>query len=130
MALLHTWGGSAFDGVENVRKVAQAYPNISLICGHSFHGDWEKGIALGKEYPNIYFELTAVADDRGVIERLVQEVGSHRLLFGTDLPWFSTYHGIGAVLSAELSDDDRRNIFYRNAARLLKRFPWFDLEVE
>ncbi len=130
LALLHTWGGSRFDGVENVRKVAERYPDIPLICGHSFHSDWEQGIALGKEFPNVYFELTAVADDRGVIERLVEGVGSQRLLFGTDLPWFSTYHGIGAVLSADLSDDDRRNIFYRNAARLLRRFSWFQLDEE
>jgi predicted TIM-barrel fold metal-dependent hydrolase len=41
------------------------------------------------------------------------------MLFGTDLPWFSPLQGIGAVLSAEISDDDRRNILHRNADDLL-----------
>ena len=42
-----------------------------------------------------------------------------------DLPWFSYHHGIGAVLSAEMTDDDRRNILYRNGKKLLSRFKWF-----
>ena len=41
------------------------------------------------------------------------------MLFGTDLPWFSPLHGIGCVLSAEITDEDRRNILYRNAEKLL-----------
>jgi predicted TIM-barrel fold metal-dependent hydrolase len=77
---------------------------------------------MAKEYPNIFYELTATHDDRGVVERLCEGVGSNRLLFGTDLPWFSTFTGIGAILAADISDEDRRNIFYRNAQPILKPF--------
>ena len=60
-------------------------------------------------------------DDRGVLERFVGELGSERILFGTDLPWFSTFYYIGAILDADITDDDRRNIFYRNGKKLLAR---------
>ena len=125
LALMHTWGGNHCNGVEEVRKIASKYPNIALICGHSFHGDWENGIALAREYSNIYLELTAVLDDRGVLERMVEALGSERMLYGDDLPWFSTFHGVGAILSAHLSDEDRHNILHRNAQKLLSRFSWF-----
>ncbi len=75
---------------------------------------------------HIDLELTAVLDNRGAIERLAGEVGSDRLLFGTDLPWFSPHQGIGALLSAAISDEDRHNILHRNAARLLGEHPDFD----
>jgi predicted TIM-barrel fold metal-dependent hydrolase len=119
LVLMHTWGGSPYDGVDEVRKIAERYRRVTLICGHSFHGDWDNGFELA-EYPNVFFELTAVLDDRGVLEKMVEKVGSDRILFGTDLPWFSTHHGVGALLSAEMTDGDRHNILHRNADKLLR----------
>ena len=120
-ALLHTWGGSKYDGVDEVEKIAEHYPNAVFICGHCFHGDWKKGAELVNDHPNLYGELTAVMDDRGAIEMLCSVAGSERVLFGTDVPWFDTHHGVGAVLSADIDDEDRRNIFYRNGEKLLAR---------
>jgi len=54
-----------------------------------------------------------------VMEFFAAEGLSDRMLFGTDLPWFDPHHGIGAVLSADLTDADRHNILHRNAERLL-----------
>jgi len=119
-ALLHTWGHSPYSGVNIVKKIAERYPNITLLCGHAFHGDWKYGAEVMKDYPNMMPELTAVMDNCGMIELLCEVVGSDRIFFGVDLPWFDVHHGIGAVLSADISDDDMRNIFYRNGQRLLK----------
>jgi len=120
-ALLHTWGHSEYNGVDVVKAVALRYPNAIFICGHAFHGDWLRGAEISKECKNVYYEITAIADDYGSIELLCEKVGSERILFGTDLPWFDTHHGVGAVLSADIGDEDRRNIFYRNGEKLLRR---------
>ena len=120
-ALLHTWGKSAYDGVDEIEKLSALYPDAIFICGHSFHDDWKNGAELVKSRPNLMCELTAVMDNCGAIEMLAGVVGSDRILFGTDNPWFDTHHGIGAVLSADITDDDRRNIFYLNGERLLKK---------
>jgi hypothetical protein len=125
LVLCHTWGQSRNDGPDEVEKILKRYPNLVLLAGHSFHGEWRRGPELARDYPNLYLELTAVLDNRGELDKIVAAVGSQQVLFGSDLPWFSTFHGIGAVLSAEMTDDDRRNIFYRNGARLLSRFDWF-----
>lgn len=125
LVLSHTWGHSDKDGPEEVEKVLRQYRNLVFIAGHSFHDEWESGPRLVEQYPNLYLELTAVLDNRGALDMIVERCGSERILFGTDLPWFSTHHGIGAVLSAEMGDEDRRNIFYRNGEKVLSRFPWF-----
>ncbi len=125
LILSHTWGGSQYDGPEEVEKILKRYPHLIFIAGHSFHGDWRGAVQLAKQYPNLYLELTAVLDDRGALDYFVSQIGSDRILFGVDLPWFSYHYGIGAVLSADISDEDRRNIFYRNAQKLFERFPWF-----
>jgi predicted TIM-barrel fold metal-dependent hydrolase len=123
--LSHTWGGSRHNGIKQAEEVATRYPGMTFIAGHSFHGDWEEAARLCNDLPNLYLELTAVLDDRGPLELLLEKCGSEKILFGTDLPWFDTHHGIGTILSTPMSDDDRRNIFYRNGVRLLENQSWF-----
>lgn len=120
LVLGHTWGGSPFDGQEQVRKAARRYPQVRLLLGHSLHGAWDEAIAIAGEFPNVYLELTAVLDDRGPLERFVAAGLGGKLLFGVDLPWFDPHQGIGAVLSAELDDEARHDILHRNAERLLR----------
>ena len=121
LLLLHTWGGSENDGCKEVEKIAKEYPDITIICGHSFFGEQKEGIEATKKYPNVYYELTAIPIVRGYLEDIVKSAGSERVLFGTDLPWFSTIHGVGAVLGADITDEDRLNIFYRNGEKIIGR---------
>ena len=123
LVLAHTWGDSTYNGAEQCRTVSRQYPNIAFVLGHSLHGAWDDAIAIAKEFPHVYLDLCAVLDDdRGVIEKFVEEGLSERMLFGTDLPWFAPHCGIGAILSADITDEDRRRILSRNAQKLLSRF--------
>jgi len=119
LILTHTWGHSPFDGPEIVRQVAERYPEVKLLLGHSCHGEWDEAVQLARDFPNIYLELTAIFDDREILEKFAAEAGSDRMLFGTDLPWFDPHQAVGALLSAHISDDDRHNICHRNAESLL-----------
>lgn len=53
-----------------------------------------------------------------IVEYFVEEVGSERILFGTDLPWFDPAYGIGCVVSARITDRDRYSILCGNARRI------------
>ncbi len=117
--LLHTWAGSAYDGPAHVSAVAERYPNAKILMGHSIHDDPASAVLLANEHQNVYYELCAVMDDRGVLERFVADSGSEKILFGTDFPWFDFHYYIGAILGADITDEDRRNIFYRNAQNVL-----------
>lgn len=119
LVLAHTWAGSQYDGEDVVREVAERYPNVKFLLGHSCHGAWGAAVQLAQDFPNVYLELTAVFDDRGVIETFVNGAGSERMLFGTDLPWFDPHHAIGVLMDADITDEDRHNICHRNAERLL-----------
>jgi predicted TIM-barrel fold metal-dependent hydrolase len=122
LVLTHTWQGSELSGPSMVRQVAEKYPRVKLLLGHSFHRDWDAAVSVARDIPSVYLELTAVFDDRGAIEKLVDGAGSDRMLFGTDLPWFDPHHAVGVLLSAAISDEDRHNICHRNAERLLLPF--------
>ena len=119
LVLCHTWGGDAFCGPQEVRQMARAYPRVKLLMGHSCCGEWDAAVQLVRDFPNVFLELTGILDVAGVVEKSVQQAGAERMLFGTDLPWFDPHYGIGALLSAHITDEDRHNIFHRNAERLL-----------
>lgn len=119
LVLLHTWGGSSYDGPEQVRACAVRYPHARILMGHSCHGAWREAAELASNFPNVFLELTAVLDDRGVVDQFVRAPGSRKIVFGTDTPWFNHHYCIGALLGADMTDDDRRNILFRNARRLL-----------
>lgn len=129
LALMHTWGGDNFCGPDEVRKAAERYPNITFIAGHSFFDGFDYAHDQLIECKNVFYELTAVPIERGFIETICEKDGSERLLFGSDLPWFATSHSIGCVLGADLTDEDRENIFWRNGDRILRRFNWYQPEL-
>ena len=54
--LSHTWGKSPECGPEEVRKVAERYPNAPILMGHSCWGEFEKAIELARAYPNVYLD--------------------------------------------------------------------------
>ena len=123
LLLGHTWGGPGAaarpDGPAQVRKAAEKYPDVRILLGHSLHSSWDESVAIAKEFPNVYLELTAVLDDRGVLEMFVDAGLAKKCLYGTDLPWFNEHYYIGAVLSAKITDEARHDILHGNAKRLL-----------
>jgi predicted TIM-barrel fold metal-dependent hydrolase len=120
--LSHTWGDSSHDSPKMLAEVAAAYPNVEFLMGHSGYGDWDGALAAAREHANVYLELTAAYEIGGLIERMVKEVGSEKVVFGTDLPWFDPHFAIGAVCFSRIGEDDRQNILRRNAERLFGRF--------
>ena len=116
--LLHTWGGSTYDGPAVVEAAAGKYPEVVLLMGHSGYGEWQRAAEVARDNPNVYLELTAAYAVRGALEIMVSVAGSKKITFGDDHPWFDPRYGIGCVLFSRLSDEDRRNILYRNAERI------------
>ncbi|MBO4457580.1 MAG: amidohydrolase family protein [Butyrivibrio sp.] len=61
---------------------------------------------------------TDMLDRKSFIE-LIKSFGSERILFGTDSPWSEQKTSVEFMESLELDEDELKNIFYRNASKLL-----------
>lgn len=119
--LMHTWGHSPYDGPALWSEVAERYPRATFLMGHSGYGQWDLALEVARKYDNVYLELCAAYHANGIVERMVREVGSEKVVYGEDLPWFDPQYAIGCVLCAHITDDDRHNILHRNAERI---FGW------
>jgi predicted TIM-barrel fold metal-dependent hydrolase len=56
----------------------------------------------------------------GNVEWFVKESGSKKVLFGTDMPFFDPRPAFGRLALANISDDEKRDVFGLNMARILK----------
>lgn len=120
LVLLHTWGNDKFVSPGDLRTLAEKYQGVKFILGHAYHGQWHEANRLAADFPNVYLDLCAVLDERsGLLEKFVSGAGSEKILYGTDFNWFNQHYYIGGVLAADITDEDRRNIFYHNAEKLL-----------
>ncbi len=96
------------------------YPEAILIHAHiGGGGDWERTIREMRDTgENLYVDCSGSNLDDGQVEFAIDELGTERVLFGTD----GTMAGaVGKVLDAKISDEQRETIFWSNAERILTR---------
>jgi hypothetical protein len=97
--------------------LAARYPEAKLIMAH-LGGDWEYGVKVARDHPNIYVDTSGSLAEMDSIERLVEEVGIERVIFGTDNSDLS--YCLGKIAGAALTPAQREAIFWQNAARLIQ----------
>ena len=102
--------------------VAGRFPRATFVSGHSGNCPpmRRQAIDVAKEYPNVYLETCSTFRTPGVIEELVEEAGADRVLFGSDIPLMDPRAQIGKIITADISDDDKKLVLGGNARRILK----------
>jgi uncharacterized protein len=120
--LAHTWlDNDPYGSLDIFEKVTGEYPDIKWLMGHSggpFAG--HRAVAIAKTLPNVFLDLTISFCPARQIEFFVKEVGSERILFGTDNPFIDPRPQIGRVFLADISHADMENIVGGNARRYIK----------
>jgi predicted TIM-barrel fold metal-dependent hydrolase len=117
--LIHTWGRQ---DVALLKKIASQYPRANFIMGHS-GGDvraMEDIIDIVNSSDNVYADLAISINYEGNVEWLVKEMGSKRVLYGSDMPFFDPRPNFGRVAMADISEDEKRDILGLNMKKLLK----------
>lgn len=111
------------DFVAEMEFLAAKYPEISFLLAHS---GWSyevarKHVDLAKQFKNVYCEITYTSVTNGVIEFMVREIGSEKVIYGTDSPMRDPIPQFGWVAYADISEEDKRNILGRNMRRIIDR---------
>lgn len=103
----------------HVAELAARHPNVSFISAHSGN-DWERGIRGVRAVQNVYTEVSGFDPTAGVVEMAVRELGAERVIYGSDAGGRSYASQLSKVLSADLSETERRLILGGNIERLLR----------
>ncbi len=99
-------------------KVLDCIPDATFVLAHGGGFDFQHIFTLMKKYPHTYTDISIQPADN--IRKLINTVGSERLLFGTDYPFVTQAFSILSVLRATADEQERVNIFGANAKKLLR----------
>jgi len=104
---------------EDFASIAKRYPEALFQFAHIGGGiDWEYACKVLKDVPNVFIEVSGSNNAAGMIDFALKYVGEDRLVFGCD---YSFYQGVGQIFSANLTDAQRKKIFFENIAKRLKK---------
>lgn len=127
---IHTWtkvggrprrSGGGNDRGEStpadVALLAERFPSVPLICGHS-GGDWELGVRAVRRFENVSIEFSGSDPHSGQVDYTVRELGVGRLVWGGHGPSRSYSTELSKVLDADLTHDERLQVFGGNLRRI------------
>lgn len=104
--------------LDRYETVLDTFPDTTFILAHSGCFEFENMVNLLKNHPNVSTDISIQPAEH--IKTLIKEIGSERILFGTDYPFVTQAFSILSVLRATKNEDERTFIFSKNAKRLLK----------
>jgi hypothetical protein len=108
-------------------EIGRRYPEALIIYGHiGGGGDWEYVCEVLRDAPTIYADTSGSVTDEGMVDFAVHCLGVRRLLFATDLSFES---GVGKVLAAQLTEVERRQIFFDNFNEILRNWAVYLTQV-
>lgn len=116
--LFHTWG---LEPVFNeLSRIASDHPDLHVILAHSGAANMEdRYVRMAREHANVHLDLSLSFSPRGLIERLVAEVGARKILWGSDVLFFGQAQQLGRVLGARITEVEKRQILSGNAQSIL-----------
>lgn len=106
------------------RKLFDSVPDLTLILAHA-GGErcWDEveKYLCGLQ-GNLYFDIAYTAGIIGdeQLTRIIKSHGADRILFASDCPWHSPDKELEILNSLPLTTEEKEQILYKNALRLLK----------
>jgi len=101
-------------------EIAKAFPVMKFVLIGMGGEDWRIVTLLAEKTLNLVPEISG-SSSPDKIRFVVEHIGSHRIVYGSGLPYVDPSAVIGLVDDAEISDLDKRNILEGSAKRL---FGW------
>jgi len=100
-------------------EMAKAFNVMKFVLLSMGGEDWRMATVLAERTLNLVLEISgSFSPDK--IKFAVERIGSHRMVYGSSLPYTDPSAVIGLVQDADIADVDKRNIFENSAKRLLK----------
>ena len=104
---------------EDFVDIAKRYPEGMFQYAHiGGGGDWEYMCKALKNSPNVYVDTSGSNNDENMIDFAVEQLGEHRLFFGSDN---SYQQSVGKILASNLTEAQKKKVFFDNYNNLLKK---------
>lgn len=121
--LFHS-GGAEMAGYTNAdygrpkhfEQILRNFPKMNIVLAHLGNGFLEESILLSQNHDNAYFDTSGIIsfseNEGGLTDKdmaeLIRKIGSHKVLFGSDWPWFHPGPAIHRIRQFNLPEEEKR----------------------
>lgn len=117
--LLHSWSDS-YSHPRAIGNVAARFPDVTIIMAHMGFDEWFEAIQVAKQHPNLMLDTAGTLSEVIVLKTAVEEIGSHRVFFGSDAPALNLGAELAKVKHGIIPEEGKALILGENARLLLK----------
>ncbi|MBW1924122.1 MAG: amidohydrolase [Deltaproteobacteria bacterium] len=123
----------SFTRPEAFAPLLARFPRLTLVIAHLGRDFFEESVRLAKEFPNVFFDTSAVIPgnetgdpleglssftDREAVA-FIRKIGVDRVLFGSDYPWFHPGWDLRRFLRLPFTEEEKAALLGANARRIL-----------
>jgi predicted TIM-barrel fold metal-dependent hydrolase len=105
-----------------------AFPGLKVVLAHLGGAAWRQSAGVAARHPNAFFDCSEIIAWTGSpngptdaeLAALIREIGSDRVMMGSDFPWYDLDHTVRLVMELPiLSTSEKEAILGANALRIL-----------
>ena len=109
-------------------EALRAFPRLTMVLAHLGGGVWQQASEIAQTYPNAYFDCCEIMEWTGAsnspsdqqLAELIRDIGSNRVMMGSDFPWYDLNHCVERVMELPLlAQEEKEAILGANAIRIL-----------
>ena len=107
---------------KKLAKLLDRFPKLEVVAAHlGGYMAWDEAQAELAGRPNVWYDTSSAlwAMTPEFARHMIDILGSERVMFGTDLPVKTLDTEIERFLAIDLTEKEREDILYNNAARFL-----------
>jgi len=101
--------------VDEVIKISKRFPDISFVSLSSY---FSEAVNICSKTENVYVDISFV-ERMDTVKSLLEKVPASRVLFGSHTPFFYTKAALMRVEYAEIRQERKELILFKNACKLL-----------
>lgn len=121
-------GGAGFAEPRAFAGALKAFPELTFVLAHMGGGTWQQAREIAERFPNAFFDCceiiewtnTELGPSDAQLAQLIKDVGPHRVMMGSDFPWYDFDHTVDRIMELPLlSREEKEGIMGANAVNIL-----------
>ena len=116
---VHTFNPVTINGIKQLMKLCEKYPEIPVIFGHLGGSNWMDVIKFAKEHKNVYLDLSAAFASIATKMALVEL--PERCLFSSDAPYGEPYLYKQLIEFVSPNEEVTKMVLGENIVKLLEK---------
>ncbi len=119
---------SKYNDPKYIIDIAKSFPSLKIVISHLFWPKVEYCVEITKEFTDISYDTSALADEEVVIKTGKEKIKyslevlikkyNKKVLYGSDYGMCNLHNHILLINNLDISDKQREEVFYKNSVSL------------